>query len=107
MSFDLMTRHYFSGREIAKRMEIPAGHYAISHKHKYDHLSILAEGKALVICDGEEKIFTAPECITIKAGVNHEIHALEDVTWFCVHATSETDESKIDQVLIMEESPCL
>jgi len=46
--------------------------------------------------------FTAPACIEIKAGVHHMISALEDVTWFCIHATEETDPLKVDQVLIQE-----
>lgn len=97
---DLQTRHFFGGGVCIKRMELPAGAVAITHKHKYDHLSILGEGRALVVVDGVTTNVRAGDCINIRAGLNHEIQAVEDVTWFCIHKTDETDESKIDQVLI-------
>lgn len=100
MSFD--TQHHFSSGVYAKEMHLARSHYAVSHKHKYDHLSILASGVAVVECDNEAKLYTAPACITIKAGVNHKITALDDVVWFCIHATEETDASKVDAVLIQE-----
>ena len=101
MSFD--TKHHFSSGVYAKEMHLPARHYAVSHKHKYDHLSILAEGAAIVECDGVGHIYTAPACITIKAGVNHKITALDDVTWFCVHSTDETDPERVDEVVIQKD----
>jgi quercetin dioxygenase-like cupin family protein len=102
IELDLRIKHYFSGREYAKHMFLEKGHYADTHKHEYDHLSILAIGVAEVEIDGVKTVYTAPDCITIKAGVEHKITALEDVTWFCIHATTETDPAKVDHVLIKE-----
>ena len=99
---DLGTVHHFSSGTYAKQMHLPKGYTAYSHKHNYDHLSILATGRALVATDEEQQEYIAPACITIRAGVNHAITALEDVTWFCIHATDETDETKVDQVIIGE-----
>jgi hypothetical protein len=31
------------------------------------------------------------------------ITAVEDAHWFCIHATTETDSDKVDEVLIMKE----
>ena len=50
--------------------------------------------------DDGEKSYSAPACIDIKSGLHHSIEALEDCVWFCIHATNETDESKVDEVLI-------
>jgi hypothetical protein len=33
--------------------------------------------------------------------MNHSIEALEDTVWFCIHATEETDPTKVDEVLII------
>lgn len=46
--------------------------------------------------------YTAPACINIVKGVDHAIKALEDSVWYCVHATDETDATKVDEVLIQE-----
>lgn len=97
---DLNIKHYFSGREYAKQMTLPAGHYAETHKHTHDHLSILASGRVLVTVDGATSAHEGPTCITIPAGAAHRIDAVTDSEWFCVHATSETDPDKIDHQLI-------
>ena len=99
---DLGTVHHFSDGLYAKEMHIPKDFAALSHAHKYSHLSILSKGKVIVKTDDFVKEFTAPACIEIKAGINHMIEALEDAAWFCIHATDETDVSKVDEVLIQE-----
>lgn len=99
---DLEVEHHFSHGMYAKRMVLKEGYVIGSHKHKFPHMSILAKGIARVETDGESKIYEAGECIEIAAGIEHRIFALEDIVWFCIHATDETDESKIDETLITE-----
>jgi hypothetical protein len=55
----------------------------------------------LVEGDTETEV-VAPACINIKADKHHGVLALEDCIWYCIHATSETDPDKVDQVLIKE-----
>lgn len=97
---DPQTVHHFSDGLYAKQMVIPAGFQALQHTHSYSHLSVLAKGRVLVQTDDEVKEFVAPACIEIKAGIHHKIISLEDATWFCIHATDETDAEKVDEVLI-------
>lgn len=94
--------HHFSDGVYAKQLRLEKGHTAITHRHNYSHLSILATGEVDVTLDGVKTRFNAPCCIEIKAEVAHEIFALEDSTFFCVHQTFETDVNKIDKVLIKE-----
>jgi quercetin dioxygenase-like cupin family protein len=94
--------HHFSDGLYAKQMHIPAKHVARQHVHKYSHLSILAQGKVLVEVDGQQTEYTAPACIEIAAGKQHRVFAYTDAVWFCIHATSETDVDKVDQVLLAE-----
>ena len=100
IEIDLHVQHHFSDGLYAKQMTLPKGHFAVSHKHNYSHLSVLASGVAVVDVDGVESTYTAPACINISASVEHKITALEDVVWFCIHATDEADATKIDEVLI-------
>jgi quercetin dioxygenase-like cupin family protein len=94
--------HYFSDNVYIKQMECPAGYTVDTHKHKYDHLSILSKGTALVTIDDKPTMYTAPACINIEKNKTHTIVALEDIVWFCIHSTEERDMSKIDKVLIRE-----
>lgn len=100
---DLGIQHHFSSGVYAKQMLLPKGYFAVSHAHKYDHLSVLASGKVIVTTDDSEHTYIAPACITIEKHKNHSVTALEDAVWFCIHATEETDASKVDDVLIMKE----
>ena len=95
-------QHHFSDNLYAKEIILSAGSLVVQHKHKFDHLSILAKGKVIVLFDEDAVEYTAPACINIVKGVDHAIKALEDSVWYCVHATDETDATKVDEVLIQE-----
>lgn len=99
---DAQIKHYFSDGVYAKEQYLPAGCYAMTHSHKYSHLSILAKGVCIITVDGIAKELTAPECVEIKAGVAHRIEATRDSVWYCVHHTDEKDPDKIDAQLIMD-----
>lgn len=90
---DLQIKNVFYGGISCKRMRLPKGHFAISHKHKYDHLSILAVGKCIVKTDDSQTTYTAPAEVKIPAGLHHEITAIEDVLWFCIHSTDVADDA--------------
>jgi quercetin dioxygenase-like cupin family protein len=97
---DLGEVHSFSDGLYAKQVTIPKGYVAGQHAHTYSHLSILAKGKVIVRTDNTKKVYEAPACMEIIAGVHHAVEALEDCVWYCVHATNETDVDNIDKVLV-------
>ena len=94
--------HYFGAGVYAKETRIPAGHVLVQHKHKFDHLSILASGSIEVMVEGERSVIHAPACLTIAANKHHGVKSLTNVVWYCIHATECTDENKIDEVLIID-----
>ena len=60
------------------------------HSHKFDHLTLLTNGKLQVDVDGKKTIFTSPHMIYISKSKMHELTALEDNTIaFCIHALRE------------------
>ena len=98
--FEENIAHHFSDGLYAKEMHIKAGQMILQHKHKHSHLSILTHGKVVVVRDEKPKIVQGPACINITAEEHHGIMAISDCVWFCVHATDETDSSKVDKILI-------
>lgn len=92
--------HHFSDGVYAKQMSLKQGYTAVTHKHNYDHLSILAQGEVYITANGVKSRFKAPFCIDIKAGVSHSIDAIEDSIFYCVHRTDEKDIDKVDETLI-------
>jgi quercetin dioxygenase-like cupin family protein len=85
-----------------RQMQLQAGYHVDTHIHNFDHFGMLGKGIAEVEIDGKREQVQAPCVIEIKAGKAHRITAIEDITWFCIHATDETDTDKIDKVLIKE-----
>lgn len=66
---------------------VKAGDMEQGHSHCFDHLTLLASGKLRLTALGKSTDFTAPHHIFIKAGVEHELLALEDDTVVhCIHA---------------------
>lgn len=96
-----MIEHHFGAGVYAKETRIPAGHVLVQHKHKHDHLSILASGSIELMVEDERRIVHAPACLTIEAGKHHGVKSLTDVVWYCVHATDCTDTDSIDEILIV------
>ena len=83
------------------QMKILTGNIVTSHKHLYDHLSYLVSGEVIVRVEGQAPMHRiAPCAIEIKAGIVHEIAALKDTVWLCIHGTEETNPDNIDKVLI-------
>jgi len=70
------------------------------HTHPHDHLSVLAQGVALVEVDGVSEYFTGPCCLNIKAGAAHKVTAKTPVVWFCIHATDSTDPETVDTAIL-------
>lgn len=94
-------RHKIGGPEVqiscvsnvfVKQMRfIKTGHKEEGHAHLFDHLTLLASGKIRLTALGKSTDFTAPHHIFIKAGVVHELEALEDETVVhCIHAIRES-----------------
>ena len=67
-----------------------AGDREEGHAHLFDHLTLLASGRLKLTALGKETEFKAPHHIFIKAGVVHELEALEDNTVVhCIHGIRE------------------
>jgi quercetin dioxygenase-like cupin family protein len=97
---DVRIIHHFVGGLYAKETHIPAGRVLTQHQHAFDHLSVLALGRVRLCVNGGCREIEAPAFLTIEAGKAHEVTALTDVVWGCLHATDETDPAKVDAELI-------
>lgn len=97
---DEIEHHFLPGLYL-KETRIPQGSHLVQHRHEYDHASALARGSVMVSTDGVAWTrHDAPATLLLPAGVPHEVRALTDVLWYCIHPTEETDPDKVDEVLI-------
>lgn len=95
--------HFFSEGIYARKMLMSAGTQIPTHKHVYDHLSILAQGRVRVAVGPVAKEYIAPAMIEIKKNIAHTITAVEDSVWFCVHASAATDVESLEFTAIVKD----
>lgn len=93
--------HFMAGEVYAKQVQLRAGRILVGHKHNYDHLSILASGAVAVTVCGKSTVYVGPTAVLIEANKVHEVAALKDSLWYCVHSVPEdTPLMHIDDSLI-------
>ena len=100
---DFNVEHFFSEGVYARKMELQPGVFVPTHKHVYDHLSILGQGRVRVWVDDVITEYAAPAMITVKKNQVHKIFALEKSVWYCIHPTEATSPEEVDaQTVVME-----
>lgn len=96
-------RHYMpddgSGVYI-KWTSIPAGRVLQMHTHTFTHKSVLCHGRAMVTAGGISRVVEGPDVLTVQSGSPHEVEALTDCVWLCIHATDETDPEMVDHRIV-------
>lgn len=91
---------YFGNIWVRQHMFETVGESHPGHKHKFDHVTLLTQGKVSVEIEGyQPKEFEAPTFIIIRKEHNHKITALEDKTiYYCVFALRDLDGEVVDDV---------
>lgn len=84
-----------------KETRIPRGVTLLNHKHTYTHKAMLVRGRVELITGAETvDIIDAPCLLTIEKDIQHQVTALCDSVWYCIHASGEEDSDKIDHTLV-------
>ena len=83
--------HHFGADVYIREMLFPKGYRVQKHTHDYDHFSMLASGVVTVLADGVMTSYQAPALIKIEKGVSHEVLAITDTIWYCIHGTIGMD----------------
>jgi hypothetical protein len=91
-------KHIHSDGVYIKAYRVPAGLKIYSKRFPDDHVTILGQG-SVVVEKGDENIkFVAPAHFVFEAMTRYTVHTLEDSVWYCVHATTETDQAVLDEL---------
>ena len=98
---DIKVEHFFTDGVYARKMTIPADVVVPTHRHTYDHMSILASGRVAVILGKSTTEYVAPAVIHIRKNLSHAIRSFEPSVWICIHATTETDPDRLKETLIV------
>jgi hypothetical protein len=84
---------YFGNIWVRQNVLLKAGDIHSGHRHHFDHVSLLTNGRVMVSVEGcVPKEFVAPTFIVIKKEYMHSFKALtDDVVWYCVFALRGID----------------
>lgn len=85
-----------AGGVIRRSYRIKAGSMMLSEIHEYDHLSFLLSGEAILRSGGEVKKLVGPCSLVISAGIEHELFAVTDCSWDCIHAMAFANSSILE-----------
>ena len=97
---DVPLTHRFAPGIYMREVVMPAGSFIIGHKHKTEHFNVVTKGRALVRMDDSVEEIVAPCVFVSGAGVRKILLIVEEMTWATVHPTTETDQAKLDELLI-------
>jgi quercetin dioxygenase-like cupin family protein len=103
---EVKTLHHFNSGVYSREVHIKEGWFLESHKHNFDHMSILAQGRVIVEVDNVSVEYKAPCVLNILAEKTHKVIALEDSVWFCIHAiegTNVTTPEEVEEIIIKKE----
>lgn len=93
-------KFHFADGLVAIGFSMPKGSRLGTHAHNYGHLSVLARGRVQVKVDGDVLNVVAPNCLNIRQGMEHEIIALDDSYWYCIHASDVADPDTVEDTLV-------
>jgi hypothetical protein len=95
----LPVKHHFSPGIYARELFIPAGTVLTGKIHKHAHLCMISQGAISVLTEHGVQLLRAPCTFLSTPGVKRAGYAHEDTVFTTIHATTETDIEKIEQMV--------
>lgn len=96
------TTHNFSGGVYIREATMEKGLFVIGHQHKHEHFNIALVGRASVWMNGAVHEIKAPCVIKSDPMVKKMFLVHETLVWATVHATTETDVSRIEEDIFIK-----
>ena len=94
--------HYFAEGLYAREITIPKGCTLTGKIHLFEHLNIISKGDISVMTEDGIRRIKAPATIISKPGIKRVGYAHEETVWTTIHACTETDVDKIEDVLVVD-----
>jgi hypothetical protein len=91
--------HHFGPGIYIREVTMPAGTFAIGHRHKTKNLNVMVSGKVVMRKHGEMVIISAPFIFTAEPG-RKVAYVLEDTVWQNIYATEETDIDTLEEMFL-------
>lgn len=99
-SFDeiVQIKHLQTDGIYVKAYRAPAGVRMYTKQFATDHMTILAQGTALLEVQSVKVRLVGPAHCVIPANTRVTVSLLEDSVWYCLHPTAETDIEQLKEL---------
>lgn len=105
-TFTPPVKHFRVPGIYGRQAEAPAGSCVVSYVHKYEHITVIVQGEALVVDqDGNRRLVVAPEVFITKPGTQRAILALTDILWFGAFpdmGTTAEDDDRMEELMVFK-----
>ncbi len=92
--------HQFIPGAYARGMRVAAGTLLVGKIHRKPCFNFILAGKCVVFDEGGRKDISAPVFFVSPPGIKRVIFAVEDLIWYNVHGTDQTDPALLELELI-------
>lgn len=93
--------HHFAPGVYLREFRTFENTLLVGKTHRHEHLFVLLEGKCEVATEDGPQLLEAPYIGKSPAGVKRALYTHTDIIWLTIHATNETDVSKIEEWLVV------
>ncbi|WP_457970637.1 hypothetical protein [Acinetobacter calcoaceticus] len=93
--------HHFAPGVYLREFRCFENTLLVGKTHRHEHLFVLLEGKCEVATEDGPQLLEAPYIGKSPAGVKRALYTHTDIIWVTIHATDETDVSKIEEWLVV------
>lgn len=102
-----VVRQSKAGNVLVKMMHFwAAGDAEPEITHKYDYTLLVAKGKARIVTDGVDDIFTAPHIVYVKANIGYKVTAATDnLVVYGIYALRDTEGVLLEPDMVPDTVP--
>lgn len=93
--------HHFAPGVYLREFRCFENTLLVGKTHRHEHLFVLLEGKCEVATEDGPQLLEAPYIGKSPSGVKRALYTHTDIIWVTIHATDETDVSKIEEWLVV------
>jgi hypothetical protein len=98
---EIIPVHYQAKGLYAREITIPKGTLLTGKIHMEEHLNVISQGDISVLTESGIKRIKAPAVIVSQPGIKRIGYAHEETKWITIHACTETDIEKIEDLLVV------
>jgi len=98
---EMPIKHLYGHKTYVREMFSPTGSIVVGKTHRYEHVCIVSQGRALVYDEYGSREIQAPCSFVSEPGIKRLFVVLEDLIFSTVHHADTSDLEQLERELIV------